>query len=143
MPKQNLPARDLDDHKLVAAMRARESDAFEEFFERFAPLLREEASRLRIQPAHREEAVVECLEHAAIFLIKETAAIPVSVARDLVIRFAADHSRELRIAEDRPADLRALAARRSLTGAEAAQTAVDAERFGKRIRARVGQRRAP
>ena len=143
MPKSNVPARDLDDPGLVAAMRARKSDAFEEFFERFAPLLREEASRLRIQPAHREEAVVECLEQTAMSLLKEGGAIPAPLAGELLVRLAAKHARELRVAEDRPADRRALDARSSLTQAEALQTALDAMQFGKRIRAHIGQRRSP
>ena len=143
MSKSNLPARDLNDQRLVAAIRARESDAFEEFFQRFAPLLREEASRLRIQPAHREEAVVECLEETALSLMKEGGAVPESLARELSMRLAANNARDMRVAEDRPADRRALDARLSLTQAEASQTAADAMRFGKRIRARIGQRRTP
>ena len=124
-------------------MRAHESDAFEEFFERFAPLLREEASRLRVQPAHREEAVVECLEQTAMALINESATIPASLATEVLARLAANNAHELRVSEDRPADRRALDARLSLTAAEVSQTAADAARFGKRIRVRLGQRRPP
>ena len=143
MPKAGPTAKDWNDHRLVAEMRSRDSVAFEEFFARFAPLLRDEASRLRLQPAHREEAVVECLEQTALALIREPAVMPASLAGELVARLIAATAQEIRRPDTRVADTRALEARRSLTHAEASQTAADAVKFGRRIRVRVGQRRAP
>ena len=143
MAKPDKGARQWSDHRLIEEMRARDSGAFEEFFERFAPLLREEASRLRMQPALREEAVVQCLEQAALSLIKEPAVVPASLGNDLMARLASTNALERRVAEVPPADKRAVKARSSLNQLEAAQTSADAVKFGKRIRARLGQRRTP
>lgn len=77
-------------------MRTDESGAFEEYFERFAPMLRIEASRLRIQPALREEAVVECLEETAMALIKPAAATPSSLSGYLVVAIRRKHFNRLR-----------------------------------------------
>lgn len=136
-------ASDWSDHRLVTEMRARDSGAFEEFFERFAPLLREEASQLRIQPAHREEAVIRCLEDGVLSLIKEPAVMPASLAGELLARLAGDNRGDVRTGDRKAADRRAIRSRASLTPREVAQTAADAVKFGKQIRTRVGQRRAP
>lgn len=141
MPKAGL-ARDWDDHRLIVAMRTADRGAFEEFFERFAPMLREEASRLRIQPAYREEAVVECLERAVMLLVREHMAMPSSLAAYLAIRLARAEGSEVLVV-DPQADKRAMDLRKTLTPAEAMQTSVDAAQFGNRIRGRIGQRRPP
>jgi hypothetical protein len=136
-------ARGWSDHRLVTEMRARDSSAFEEFFERFAPLLREEASQLRIQPAHREEAVVRCLEDGVLALIKEPTVMPASLAAELLARLATDNAVYVTGGDRKAADRRALRIRASLTPREVSQTASDAVKFGKQIRTRLGQRRAP
>ena len=141
--KAELRASDWSDHRLVTEMRARDSSAFEEFFERFAPLLREEASQLRIQPAHREEAVVRCLEDGVLSLINEPAVMPASLAGELLHRLAADSGGAVGATDQKAADRRAVRVRASLTSREVSQTAADAVKFAKQIRTRLGQRRAP
>lgn len=91
-----MTAREWNDDRLVAAMRTDEGGSFEEFFGRFAPLLRQEASCLRIQPALREEAVIECLEETAMSLTKDGATMPGSLAGYLVVSLRRKHLNRLR-----------------------------------------------
>jgi RNA polymerase sigma factor (sigma-70 family) len=90
-------------------MRADESGAFEEFFERFAPVLRNEAARLRIQPALREEAVVECLEETAMSLIRPGATAPDTLAGYLVVSLRRKNLNRLRAEKRREQRDRGLA----------------------------------
>lgn len=72
------------DRELVERMRREELVALREFFERFRPLLVREARRLGVQPALRDETVLECLDDAAIRLLRHTTALPRSLAAYLV-----------------------------------------------------------
>src|SRR5262245_52725264 len=69
---------------LVARMRRDESDAFNDFFRCFRPLLMAEARRLRVQPALCREMVDECLDDVAMRLRRYTAPVPRSLASYLV-----------------------------------------------------------
>lgn len=64
------------ERELVARMRRDEASAYREFLLTFRPALLDEARRLRVQPALRDEMVDECLDDVALQLRRETTAIP-------------------------------------------------------------------
>jgi DNA-directed RNA polymerase specialized sigma24 family protein len=72
------------ERELVARMRRDEASAYREFLRTFRPTLMDEARRLRVQPALRDEIVDECLDDVALQLRRETTAIPRALAPYLV-----------------------------------------------------------
>jgi RNA polymerase sigma factor (sigma-70 family) len=77
----------LDDGALVAGIRRNESDAYREFFTRFAPLLDFLAQLYRIPEGEREEAVMEFLDDAVLRLRMPTVPVPRSLASYLATSF--------------------------------------------------------
>jgi DNA-directed RNA polymerase specialized sigma24 family protein len=82
------PYRGMSDGELIVAMRRRDGRAFAEFFLRFEPLLLDQARRLRVQPAEREERVQDFLADVALALADREAPLPTAVRGYLVKGFA-------------------------------------------------------
>lgn len=60
----------LDEERLLRAMREGDPDALHAFFERFAPVLRRKAARMRIPQERREECIMEVLADAAMRILE-------------------------------------------------------------------------
>jgi DNA-directed RNA polymerase specialized sigma24 family protein len=71
-------------------MRRYEAAALREFFTRFQPFLMREAYSMRIQAALCDEAVTQCLDDAAVSLMRHTMPIPRSLAGYLLTGFRHD-----------------------------------------------------
>lgn len=77
-------------------MRREEPAAFQEFFACFSPLLLREARRLGVQPALRDQVVLECLDDAAMALMQHTTPVPRSLAAYLAAALRHDVFNESR-----------------------------------------------
>jgi len=85
MLRENIERRRIAwEQKLVAGMRRNESEAYNEYFRCFRPLLIAEARRLRVQPALCQEIADECLDDVAMRLRRYTTPVPRSLAPYLV-----------------------------------------------------------
>lgn len=83
-PLSSAAARALGDDALVVAMRSGDEAALREFLLRFHALLVHHAEKLRVEPAEREDLVVDVLEDAALRLTAPVAPLPRSLAKYLV-----------------------------------------------------------
>lgn len=80
----------LSDRELVERMRRYDSAALREFFARFEPLLMRAAYGMAVQTALRHEVVMQCLDDAAISLMRHTTPVPRSLAAYLLTAFRHD-----------------------------------------------------
>lgn len=80
----------LDDRELIARVRQLDPAALRAFFMRFHPLLMREARVFRVPFGLREELVTECLDDAAVALIRHTTPIPRSLPGHLLTAFRHD-----------------------------------------------------
>ena len=78
------PLRRLTDSELVQAMRDGDPRVLQEFVCRFEPLLYAEARRARIPRDEWGEYALEFLDDAALYLMRRSSRLPVSVAAFLV-----------------------------------------------------------
>jgi RNA polymerase sigma factor (sigma-70 family) len=60
----------LDEERLLGAMREGDPDALHAFFERFAPVLHRKAARMRIPQERREECIMEVLADATMRILE-------------------------------------------------------------------------
>lgn len=104
------------DRDLVMRMRSDDERAWGEYFDRFRELLVQEARRCGVQPALRDEVVLDCLADTALVLMRHTTPIPrslpgyLSVAlRNAVLNAqrsrARDREQRLNAVWDLPTDL--------------------------------------